>query len=78
MHSFERRKFLTAQLAAWENTASLTKTGRPFDAILLPVAPYSSFAHETTQDCYYTVRRFLSSLSPGTLLTYPPRARKIR
>ncbi|GAA6038330.1 hypothetical protein JCM8097_003947 [Rhodosporidiobolus ruineniae] len=47
-------KFITTQLAAWESTASLTGTGRPFDAVILPVSPYPSFAHDAKQDVTYT------------------------
>ncbi|GAA5853824.1 hypothetical protein JCM8547_007462 [Rhodosporidiobolus lusitaniae] len=50
----KRRTFLTAQLAAWEATSSLTGTGRPFDALITPIAPYPSFAHGTAQDISYT------------------------
>ncbi|GAA5910185.1 hypothetical protein JCM6882_001766 [Rhodosporidiobolus microsporus] len=64
---FERRKFITTQLAAWESTLSLTGTGRPFDAILLPVAPYPSFAHDTTQDITYTGLSNLNDYPTGVV-----------
>ncbi|BGP19231.1 hypothetical protein JCM10213v2_007318 [Rhodosporidiobolus nylandii] len=51
---FERRKFIATQLAAWESTASLTGTGRPVDAIILPVSPYPSFPHDAKQEVSYT------------------------
>ncbi|GAA5821697.1 hypothetical protein JCM11251_000979 [Rhodosporidiobolus azoricus] len=64
---FERRKFITTQLAAWESTASLTGTGRPLDAILLPVAPYPSFAHDTDQDVTYTALSNLNDYPTGVV-----------
>lgn len=44
-----RKLFITQQLNAWEGTAESTGTGRPIDALIAPVAPYTSFTHDSQQ-----------------------------
>ncbi|GAA5911054.1 uncharacterized protein JCM6883_004252 [Sporobolomyces salmoneus] len=49
-----RKQYITKQLAAWEATQEQTGTGRPIDAMIAPVAPYTSFTHDSQQYIGYT------------------------
>ena len=56
----EKNRYLARQLEAWNETSILTGTGRPADAIVLPVAPYPSFLHGDREYVYYTVGKILA------------------
>ncbi|KAH9939021.1 general amidase [Epithele typhae] len=50
----EKRTLRKSHLDHWEATASRTSTGRPVDAIVSPVAPYTAVPHGCNSDDFYT------------------------
>ncbi|KAL6301007.1 general amidase [Sparassis latifolia] len=50
----EKRAIRKSHLDHWEATATRTGTGRPVDAIISPVAPYTACPHGCNSDAFYT------------------------
>ncbi|KAI0075922.1 general amidase [Panus rudis PR-1116 ss-1] len=50
----EKRILRKSYLDHWEATVSRTGTGRPVDAIISPVAPYTAVPHGCNSDAFYT------------------------
>jgi len=50
----EKRNLRKAYLDHWEATVSQAGTGRPVDAIIAPVAPYTAVPHGLNSDAFYT------------------------
>ncbi|KAK7688080.1 hypothetical protein QCA50_008450 [Cerrena zonata] len=50
----EKRALRKSHLDHWEATISRTGTGRPVDAIIAPVAPYTAVPHGCNSDAFYT------------------------
>ncbi|THH34184.1 hypothetical protein EUX98_g66 [Antrodiella citrinella] len=51
----ERRELRHAYFEHWNTTASVTGTGRPVDALIAPVMPYTSVPHGSTGPATYTL-----------------------
>jgi amidase len=52
-------------LEAWEGTLDQTGTGRPIDALISPLAPYTSFTHDSEQYIGYSGRFNLTDQAVG-------------
>ncbi|KAI0727609.1 general amidase [Fomitopsis betulina] len=50
----QKRDLRKSHLDHWEATAPRTGTGRPADAIISPVAPYTATPHGCNSDAFYT------------------------
>ncbi|CAL1696974.1 unnamed protein product [Somion occarium] len=50
----EKRVLRKSHLDHWEATVARTGTGRPVDAIIAPVAPYTAVPHGCNSDAFYT------------------------
>ncbi|KAK7692917.1 hypothetical protein QCA50_004555 [Cerrena zonata] len=49
-----KTKLRQEYLARWENTTSISGTGRPVDAIISPCAPFAAPPHGKNRDATYT------------------------
>jgi len=50
----QKRDLRKSHLDHWEATVARTGTGRPVDAIISPVAPYTACPHGCNSDAFYT------------------------
>lgn len=50
----KKRELRKSHLDHWEKTVERTGTGRPIDAIIAPVAPYTAVPHGLNTDAFYT------------------------
>ncbi|KAH9949475.1 general amidase [Amylocystis lapponica] len=64
----EKRALRKSYLDHWEATAARTGTGRPVDAIISPVAPYTACPHGCNSDAFYTT---LCNALDYTCATFP-------
>ncbi|PCH33164.1 general amidase [Wolfiporia cocos MD-104 SS10] len=64
----EKRALRKSSLDHWEATASKTGTGRPVDAIIAPVEPYTACPHGCNSDAFYTT---LYNLLDYTACAFP-------
>jgi amidase len=58
----ERTAYLKKFLEAWNKTAARSKSGKPMDAFIMPIAPFAAVSHNNYDHVSYTstVRFFLS------------------
>lgn len=43
--NLERTSYQKLVLEAWNDTAKKTKSGKPIDAFIMPIAPFAAVAH---------------------------------
>jgi len=50
----EKTAYQKKMLKAWNDTAKRTKTGKPMDAFIMPIAPFAAVTHNNYDHVSYT------------------------